>query len=194
MVKLDEQGQVVHQYFQLGRSLFHQLELNQALTQNFKQCVQVIVSAHCFRSVPVLPVFKLRSAEVRLHYDFAPSEAGEKHKTLTFIWTSCTGFSVFEAPSQNVCLFVCFCVVEEILVCSDGSQPEILQGLYCRRGDFIVSLFYISVWESCIYSLAGPFVSAGFRPGWWDWPVDLLQCDRVPGTTQLRLPNTRERP
>lgn len=33
---------------------------------------------------------------------------------------------------------------------------------------------------------------AGFQPGWWDWSVDLLQCDRVSSPTQLRLPNTCE--
>lgn len=110
---------------------------------------------------------------------------------------SCLCVCVCEAPSQNTLKnnFVFLFAVEEILVCSDGSQPEILQGLHRRGGEFTASLFYISRWDSwavLISSLAS--VSAGFRPGWRDWPVDLLQCDGVPGSTQLRLPNTRERP
>lgn len=50
----------------------------------------------------------------------------------------------------------------------------------------IVGLSWFPRWPLCF--------PAGFRPGWRDWPVDLLQCDGVPGSAQLRLPNTRERP
>lgn len=90
-----------------------------------------------------------------------------------------------------VFLFVLFFfVVEEILVCFDGSQPEILQGFYCGGGEFIGSLSNVSMLSSCFYLLVGLCLSSGFWPGWWDWPVNLLQCDRVPGTAQLWLPNT----
>lgn len=57
-------------------------------------------------------------------------------------------------PTLYFCLF-CFFVVEEILVCFDGSQPEILQGLYCGRGEFITSLSSISMLSSCFYLLVG---------------------------------------
>lgn len=71
------------------------------------------------------------------------------------------------AASQNIVqpnfvfLFVFF-VVEEILVCFDGSQPEILQGLYCGGGEFIGSLSNISMLSSCFYLLVGLCVSSGF--------------------------------
>lgn len=66
--------------------------------------------------------------------------------------------------------------MEEVLVCSDGSQPEILQGLDCRRGDFIVSLSYISMWESCfISSLTSLFLQASDLDG----EIDLSTCCNV---------------
>lgn len=41
-------------------------------------------------------------------------------------------------------------IVEEVLVCVDGSQPQILQGLHCRGGEFsrffvvlLISWFFI---------------------------------------------------
>lgn len=74
---------------------------------------------------------------------------------------------MWEAASQNtvqpnfVFLFVLF-VVEEILVCFDGSQPAILQGLYCGGGEFIGSLSNILMLSSCFYLLVGLCVSSGF--------------------------------
>lgn len=96
---------------------------------------------------------------------------GRSTKTLKYIFTSRTGFSVWvvcvcvcvcEAPSQNTLKtnFVFLFAVEEILVCSDRSQPEILQGLHRRGGAFTASLFYLSRWDRwavLISSLASVF-------------------------------------
>lgn len=94
----------------------------------------------------------------------------------------------------NIVLFPVCVVVEEILVCFDGSQPEVLQGFNCRGGEPICSLLHISVLNSCLfYFMFDLCVTSGFWPGWWDRPVDLLQCNWVPGATQLWLPNTCKR-
>lgn len=112
---------------------------------------------------------------------------GRSTKTLKYIFTSCTGFSVWvvcvcvcEAPSQNTLKtnFVFLFAVEEILVCSDGSQPEILQGLHRRGGEFPASLFYISRWDSravLISSLASVFTQASDLDG----EIDLSTCCNV---------------
>lgn len=87
---------------------------------------------------------------------------------------------VCEAPSQNTLKnnFVFLFAVEEILVCSDGSQPEILQGLHRRGGEFTASLFYISRWDSwavLISSLASVFPQASDLDG----EIDLSTCCNV---------------
>lgn len=63
------------------------------------------------------------------------------------------------------CFPVCV-VVEEILVCFDGSQPEILQGFNCRGGELICSLFHISVSNS-LFVLFHVWCLCYLRPLTW---------------------------
>ncbi len=106
--------------------------------------------------------------------------------------------TIFFKASRSPTLFLfCFslpCVVEEILVCSDRSQPEILQGFNCRGGEIFFILYCIFLhWTVHCFASYLPCVTSGLWSGWWDRPVNLLQCNWVPGSTQLWLPNTCKR-
>lgn len=59
---------------------------------------------------------------------------------------------------QTFCFYL---VVEEILVCFDRPQSKILQGLNCRGGELISSLFHLVVLVIHFPSMSSVCVSSG---------------------------------
>lgn len=121
--------------------------------------------------------------------------------SLYLITLTCSALqnSVFELCVVQLCLFFpIYLVVEEVLVCFDGSQPEILQGFNCRGGKLICSMLILIACLCCtvllvffhVCGVSHLCVTSGLWPGWWDWPVYLLQCNWIPSSTQLWFPNT----